>query len=263
MAQPKVLLTANGIEGIEILGNENVSTETAMNLRQRNADGVLPYVVVVHNTGSLPVTGLDIRYEIVTKNDIVVNNFFYGSPTDLADLASPPVIAPGKTATFSPNHAVNQQVNWDGLSLSDREVMEIGRTAGVFREADQIRISVDSVIRSDGTIVGPDLSGTYRMFQQEIWGYKEFRNNLLKKFSDGESDASIMSWLTQTANLHVRKSGKNQRSDHGVISQKMLAQEYLTLMENGKRQESWDRLQKTTPEVALRRITKVHPEVKP
>jgi len=263
MAQPKVLLTANGIGGIEILGNENVPSETARNLRQRAADGVLPYIVIVRNTGPLPVTGLDIRYEITTKGDTVVHDFFYGSPTDLADPASPSVIAPGKTATFSPSHKVNQQVNWDGLSLSDRDVVDISRTADLYREADQIRISVDSVIRSDGTIVGPDLSGTYRMFQQEMWGYREFRNELLKKFSEGESDDNIMSWLTQTANTAVTKSGRNQRSDHSVITQKMLAQEYLALMESGQRQEGWDRLKAAPSEVALRRIAKVHPEVKP
>jgi len=155
MAQPKVLITANGIRGVEILGSENVPTETAMNLRQRAADGILPYIVIVRNTGSLPITGLDIRYEIITNNDTVVNNFFYGSPTDFSDPASPPIIAPGRTATFSPSHAVNQQVNWDGLSLSDREVMEIGRRADVFRQADKIRISVDSVIRSDGRMLAP------------------------------------------------------------------------------------------------------------
>src|SRR5215831_9613325 len=74
MAQPKVLITANGIRGVEILGSENVPTETAMNLRQRAADGILPYIVIVRNTGSLPITGLDIRYEIITNNDTVVNN---------------------------------------------------------------------------------------------------------------------------------------------------------------------------------------------
>jgi hypothetical protein len=263
MAQPKVLLTANGISGIEILGNEHVSTDTATKLRHRAADGILPYVIVVRNTGSLPVTGLDIRYEITTNGTMVVHDFFYGSPTDLADAASPPVIAPGKTATFSPSHKVSQQVNWDGLSLSDRDVVDISRTADLYREADQIRISVDSVIRSDGTIVGPDLSETYRMFQQEIWGYREFRNELLRRFSEGESDDNITLWLTQTANLTVRTTGRNQRADRGVIAQRMLAHEYLALLEAGQRQEGWDRLKATTPEVALRRIAKVHPEVKP
>ena len=57
MAQPKVLLTANGISGIEILGNENVPTATAMHLRQRAVDGILPYVVVVRNKNAFWARG--------------------------------------------------------------------------------------------------------------------------------------------------------------------------------------------------------------
>ena len=41
------------------------------------ADGLLPFVVVICNTGPLPITGIYIRYTVTTSTgDEVVNNFF-------------------------------------------------------------------------------------------------------------------------------------------------------------------------------------------
>jgi hypothetical protein len=264
MAQSKISLTTNGIGGVEILDNRNIATGLVTTLRSTLGGGLLPYTIVVRNTGSLPITGLDVRYEIVTKGDEVVNNFFYGSPDDMASSASLPIIAPGGSAVISPNHTINEQImSWGGVSPSTRATLEIGGTVDFFNKADQIKISIDSVIRSDGVIVGPDRSERFRIFQQEISEYTRFRDELLKRFSAGESDASITSWLEQTASLRVMRRGKNKPSDRGAVMRRSLAQQYLALMEKGQREYCSNELRDAPPEVRLKRIFRVRQEVHP
>jgi hypothetical protein len=116
--------------------------------------------------------------------------------------------------------------------------------------------------RADGLIVGPDHSGTFQKFQRELWGYTKFRNELLRRLSAGESDNAVISWLVQIKELKLIRPGKNQPLDRGTILQKQLAQQYLALMEKGRRQACWETLSKATPEQALRRIIKVRQQAK-
>lgn len=264
MAQPQVTLTTNGIQGIELSESENIPDKLLTILRASDAAVLLPYTVVVYNKGSLPITGLDVRYEIVTHGDMVVKNFFYGSPVDIADFASFPVIAPGQGVAIGPSHAVNEQLMSRGmLSLSAKHISSITRTVEFMSGADRIKIAIDSVIHTGGILSGPDRSGTLRRFHQEIAGYKEFRDELLKRFSKGESDADIVSWLLEARDAKVVRSGRNQPLDRGVIMKKLVAQEYLSYMSQGRREYAWNTLKAATPEVKLRRIIKVRKEVQP
>ena len=263
MTQPHVSLTSNSIDGIEIRPSWSTPENVVRALREHSADGLLPYVVVICNNGPLPITGIDIRYTVTTSTgDEVVNNFFYGSPVDLADSRSLPVITSGQSLVVSPHHLVNEQINWGQLSLTDQQMTATAKKLDFFNKADRVDISVDSVIRSDGLIVGPDRSGTFQNFQRELWGYTKFRNELLRRLSAGESDDTVISWLVQIKDLKVIRPGKNQALDRGTILQKQLAQQYLALMEKGRRQACWETLSKATPEQVLRRIIKVHQQAK-
>jgi hypothetical protein len=263
MAQPEILLTANDISGIQLLGSDNVPAPVVAALTKEGADGILPYTVVVNNTGTLPVTGLDVRYEIVTQGNVIVNNVFYGSPGDMADSKSVPVIAAGKGLVISPYHVANEQLNWGELALSDANTATIARKVRLLNDANQVRISVDSVIHSDGVIVGPDHSRRFGLFQQQVRGYTEFREQLLKQFSEGEPDASIISWLTEITQIKILSAGKNEPADRGAVLRASLARTYLALMEKGQRQQCWDTLNAETPELKLQQFIKVRPEVQP
>ena len=260
MTQPHVSLTGNDIDGIEIRGSWNASESVVKALR--SADGLLPFVVVIRNTGQLPITGIEIRYTVTSQGEEVVNDFFYGSPVDLADSSSIPVIAPGQNLVISPNHLTNEQINWGHLSLTDQQLLVIGNKVDFLNRADEVHISVDSVIRSNGIIYGPDRSGTFRNFQSEISGYTKFRNELLRKLSAGESNETVINWLVQTKDLRLIKTAKNQPLDRGILIQKQLAQKYLAFMETGQRQACWEALNDATPEQALRRINKIRQQAK-
>ncbi len=265
MAQkPQIALTTSDIRGVEISDSGQVPAQIGTVLSAKPLSAMLPYVVVIRNTGSLPITGLDVRYEIVTNGDKVVNNLFYGSPGDIADAASTPIVAPGKSVVISPNHLVNEMLlSSSTVSLSDRAAAAIIRKVDLYGEADQITISVDSIIRSDGVILGPDRSSRFRLFQQEIWGYTAFREDLLERLSSGNPDDEIISWLKETMDLKLVRPGKNEPLDRGVVMQKTLAERYLKLMESGQRQSCVDALEKAPPEVALKQIFKVRQEVQP
>ncbi len=264
MAQSRISLTTNGITGIDLFGSEHVTEKIATAIKTSDAATLLPYIVVVSNTGSLPITGLDVRYEIITSGDEVVNNFFYGSPDTLSDSGAFPIIAPGQTIVIGPNHLMNEQLmNGETLSLSGRQTISIARTASSLSKADRIKISIDSVIHSNGVLTGPDRSGTLLKFRQEITGYTEFRDQLLKLFSEGAPDTSIISWLTDTRDAKVTRSGKNQPLDRSVIIKKSLAQEYLAYMKQGRRQYALDTVKAELPELKLRRTIKVRKETQP
>jgi hypothetical protein len=262
MTQPRVSVTSNDIDGVEIRPSRSIPESVVTTLKENSADGLLPYVVLIRNTGQLPITGIDVRYTVDSKDDEVVHNFFYGSPVDLADSSSIPVIAPGTTVVISPCHLANEQINWGHFSLTTQQLSEVRNKVDFFNEAFEVHISVDSVIRSNGIIDGPDHSGTFRGFQKQISGYTNFRNELLGRLSADESDEIVISWLRQIKDLKVIRTGKNQPLDGGIIVQKQLAQEYLALMEKGQRQACWEALSERTPERALRRIYKVRQQAK-
>lgn len=259
-AQPRISLTNKGISGVEIVNGGSIPAGVVAALKSNSADGMLPYTVVVRNTGSLPVTGLDIRYGISTKGTEVSRDFLYLSPVDVASATSIPIIAPGGSVVISPYHRVNEQMMGRGsLSLSNDDIAGIGNALDFLNGADEITISVDSLIRSDGTMVGPDLCLRFRSFQRQISTYTEFRNELLARFAGSATDADIIAWLQQIASLQLVKP-MNGPPDRGLMLEKMKAREYLRYMEQGKRQYAWDALKGATPERALGQIFKVHQE---
>lgn len=261
-AQPTVALTNNGISFIQILGSGSIPPDTVSAVKATSAEGILPYSVVVRNTGSLPITGLDILYNISANGKEVPRDFFYLSPGDVADATSQPVIPPGGEVVLSPYHALNQALlGGNVLSLPGRDVAGIKDLVSFLDGSTHVAVSVDSVIRSDGTIVGPDRSLRYQSIQDQIRAYTEFRDELLKRFADGETDAQIASWLQQTASQHIVRSTNSPEHDRGLMLKKAAARRYLGYLAQGQRQQALEALKEATTERALGQVIKVHQEV--
>lgn len=260
-AQPTMSLTNNRISGVEIANGGSIPAGVVAALKSNSADGMLPYTAVVRNTGSLPVTGLDIRYGISTKGKEVSRNFLYLSHVDVASAESVPIAVPGGSVVITPYQKLNEELMGTGssVSLTGGDVDNIGRLTGLLNSADQVTISIDSVIRSDGTIVGPDRSLTFRGFQSQISAYTEFRNDLLGRFSGGATDADIIAWLQQVESQRIVHP-VNEPPDPSILRVKLWAQEYLGLIQNKGRQHAWDTLKEATPERTLSQIFKVRQE---
>jgi hypothetical protein len=255
-AEPTVSSTNSGIPGIEIANSGSIPENTAAELRSDSAGDFLPYAVVVRNTGSLSVTGLVVRYEISVNGKAVWWAFHYLSTAQLyitfPDLASPdssPIIAPGGSIIIVPFHNLNNA----------RMVTETkgGNKIDFLNSPDRVTIEVDSVIRSDGTIVGPDRSLQFHQFQSEISGYTEFRNHLLQLFAEGATVADIHAWLQQTADQMVVRR-PDEPVDRGIGQVKGDAAKYLFLIQNHGLQYAWDQLKQQPPEKVFSQFYKVH-----
>jgi hypothetical protein len=258
-AEPEISSTSNGISGIEIANSGSIPEGIVAELKSNSADGMLPYAIVVRNTSSLSVTGLAIRYEIRANGNVTWRNFLYLSHLDVASADSTPIVGPRGSVVITPYHKLNEQLMGTGssVSLTDRDIDYIERLTGFLNSANQVTISIDSVIRSDGTIVGPDHSLTFRGFQRQISAYTDFRNELLGRFAEGGTDADIIAWLQQVESQRSVHP-VNEPPDPGIMLVKLRAQEYLGFIENQGRQYAWDTLKGATPEKALSQFYKVH-----
>lgn len=264
MAQPNIVLTSSTLAGIELRGSAAIPPELSQPFGAASVASLIPYAIVVRNTGRTAVTGLDIRYLLTTRGHTIVKNFFYGS-TDMADATSVPVIAPGKAIVICPDHLINEQMLSGGrISIAARHIDEMNHKLDMyFRNADTVSISVDSVIRSGGTMSGPDLEGRNDLFQRQIQAYTQFRSDLLAQFSQGVPDAHIIAWLGTVAQQKVGRLKPSNVVDHGAVLQRMLAAQYLALLRAGQRQQAWNMLADSTPEVELHQIINVHKEAEP
>jgi len=257
-AEPAISSTSNGISGIEIANSGRIPEGIVAELKSNSADGLLPYAIVVRNTGSLSVTGLAIRYGISVNGNMTWRNFLYLSHSDVANADSIPVIVPGGSTVLTPYHTLNEQLMGTGyVSLNGNDIDNIERLTGFLNSANQVTISIDSVIRSDGTIVGPDRSLTFQGFQRQISAYTKFRNELLRRFAEDATDADTIAWLQQVQSQRIVHP-VNEPPDPGTMRVKLMAQEYLGFIKNQGHQYAWDTLKGATPEKALGQFFKVH-----
>ena len=256
---PSMFFETNGIQGIEIFSSDRVPTPQVAEISAGEASSVLPFSVWIRNSGPLPVTGIDIRFQIITGDDAVVRTYFYGSP-DITETGYP-VLAPGAGLLITPEHIINNQLmNGGRLSLNERARVVLHQTIDLLAGADRIEVSVDSVIHADGILRGPDRSGTLFKFQQRIDAYSRFRNELLRRLSAGDPDQKLIAWLQEQADQRVVRPGKNLPVDHGQLETKTVAQEYATYLQQGRRNFASEKITADTPEKKLKRIIKVRRE---
>ena len=259
-ASPIISLTNNEINGIEIANGGSIPANEVSAIRD-SADALLPYTVVVRNTGSLPVTGIDIRYSLNRNGKEVSRDFLYLSHGDVASTTSLHIIPPGGQVVITPYHKANEEMLGRGsLSLSSEDITDLENAVGYLNASDQVTISVDSVIRSDGIMVGPDRCLRFQGFQQRISAYTEFRNELLKRFAAGEADSDIIACLRQLSSQHQVRKMNATAPDRAIMMTKMKAGEYLSYLTQGQRQHAWDQLKKATPERVLSQIYKIRQE---
>ncbi len=178
----------------------------------------------LRNTGNpLEVTGLVIRYEISVNGNAVSWAFHYLSTAqpyvtfpDLASPDTPPIIAPGGSIIIVPFHNLN-----DARMITETRG---GNKTDFLNSADVVTISVDSVIRSDGTISGPDRSLQFAFFQREISDYTEFEITYCNSSQRARRSPTkcMPSAGVRTSNLSERPTGRSDVRRQGSCAGKKL-----------------------------------------
>jgi hypothetical protein len=193
--------------------------------------GLLPYTVAVKNSGSAPITGLDLLYTAMVGGKPIHRNFFYSSPDLIADKS--PLLLPGQEIVLSPDHKSNMAVITHQPSVSPQP-----ETITFFQAAQSVEMSVDLVILAGGQVEGPDLAGTLHKLQQTVDTYRKFRQTLLTRLQGTESDASLTSWLQQETQIRIIKRPGEMFADRSLLLKRQIAQEYLGHLKAGRRAQA-------------------------
>jgi hypothetical protein len=215
---------------------------------------VLPLSVLVANTGSQPLVGIDVRFSFGSGPTPIVRNFFYHSFPE----PTRPVLPPGRTLLFTPfrdanaiaarsiavrggqggqGGAVRHDTKWSGTELFR-----------LLMAADTLRISVDLAVSADGRVAGQDLAMTLRDLAEERDAYAKTRLELLRFFAEGRSNDSIQSWLSSLANRRLVRDPVTRRTDNFVATQASLASEWSAKIGSGGQVALREQLLLQTPE---------------
>lgn len=259
-AEPAITVTPTVIQGLEVIGPASPAySEEASRLLggiTPELSPLLKYGVIVRNTGKLAVTGIDVLYELDIENRRVTKNYLYSSPDMASELL--PVIAPNTAMLLVPEHAVNSlAVDRRQITVPAEVAKRIRDTVAFLSTARNVTVSVDSVVRSDGMLTGPDRAGTLNKFRRSIEGYQVFREDLISRLNRGEPNEAIVAWLKQLADARVMKVRPEVPTDRATIVQKQLAQEYLGYLTAGNRSGALQDLIQKTPETQMRQIIRV------
>lgn len=213
---------------------------------------VLPYSVVITNAGSQPLIGLDVRFVLKLAAGTVVRNYFYHSFPQPEKPLLPPgrsiLIAPLVSANSLAGGAVPKQ-GGAGRSLTstgDQEALQL------LASAEELDISVDLAVASDGRTAGPDLAGTVKAQNDQRDAYSTLRSECLARMASGYSDAAIEAWLTPISEQKLFEDvPKTHTLDFYARTQLQFAQEWLASLKAGQRADLQAELNTVTPDMVF------------
>jgi len=139
---------------------------------------LLAYSVLVHNSSKRPIAGVVVFYAFNGQPP----NTLGGAQllwTKYAD--DPKMLQPGTTRLFTPSHGLAQQINWGMLSLplSSNQQASIARDLSYYQNASSVAVYLDSVVFSNGEMVGPDVYGLMNQWNQHNQADSEVFNAIL------------------------------------------------------------------------------------
>lgn len=203
---------------------------------------VLPYAVVITNSGVQPIAGLSIRFQLKIKGRIVKKDFFYhsfGQPQR-------PVLKAGESSIFTPSKAHNAFI----AQVVTGHTAGGGGTGGLVRRvspqgmsslmedllsAEQLHISIDLAIASDGRSTGLNHMHSVDRMKEGMVAHDAMSSELLARLMRGESDKTIIAWLTPLSKQMVLRDRQTGLSNRFVATQVLLATSWLDALRAGRR----------------------------
>lgn len=151
-----------------------------------------PYSLAVTNSTRLPISAVVVRYPRVNnKGQTVEGALKFRFATK--GLAFPP----GSTRVFLPDSALTAYVNSGGRVPSSPAIENSRARVGALFDATrftEVTVSLDSVVLSDGTVIGPDRADIVGEENRK----RDAEARILAKLSGPFSDADATEWLKET-----------------------------------------------------------------
>ncbi|MBZ5725712.1 MAG: hypothetical protein LAP87_12025 [Acidobacteriia bacterium] len=166
-----------------LLGKEKLDTLTAIH----------PYMIALQNLSMLSVTTVVFRYPRFTPDGKSVAGVM---PYSMDSLGLK--FDPGTTLIFTPDDRLTRLLNGAARDTSSTQVIAANRDKLLAMRFDPGRfpratVSLDAVVLSDGTVIGPDRD---RLIEREL-RKSEGENSILSKMKDASlSEADALQWLT-------------------------------------------------------------------
>jgi hypothetical protein len=181
----------------------------------------LPYSVILSNTGSVPIVGLAVRFNITTAGKTVVRDFFYYSYFRTGN----PVLAPGQMIVFTPVRSANDLVH--GRASGPLNVPSDSQDLTLLASSERIHVVVDLVVAPDGRRAGQDAGKHIAQMLAQAQAFRAMGTEFVARNNAGATDADLKVWL--------RRFVTNQSKDRYVATQRRMAHEWTALLDSGKR----------------------------
>jgi hypothetical protein len=210
---------------------------------------VLPYSVVVSNTGSEPLAGIGLRFALRIKDSVVTRDFFYHSFGE----PQRPVLPAGQSRVFTPLKTANMIAakatvhGGSGGFSGPRPGQSEPSVVQLLSTAEEIRISVELAVAQDGRAAGPDRPLTVMRYKQDLETYTSMRDECLARLAHGDSAESIEAWLAPLSTQKVYSGPAGW-----AVSMRMhLAKEWLGTLKASGRAGLQSELSTWTPDMSF------------
>ena len=173
----------------------------------------LPFSVFIVNNSNRGAIATTVRYEVVKKDgrtrslSCELHNLDVTASGSQLSPASVRIVTPENSVTrmFAGSFTVPPSLS---LELQDR----LAQTVALLTESHSVTIFLDSVVLSDGLLVGPDKTNVLQRFSDFLEAQRDLVTDLIRLVDSATDDESLKRWL-QTNASQTTPVGK--REDYG------------------------------------------------
>jgi hypothetical protein len=171
----------------------------------------LPFSVFIVNNSNRGAIATTVRYEVVKKNgqtrssscELHSLGLNASSRSQLAP-ASVRIVTPENTVTtmFAGSFATLPTLS---IELQDR----LAQAVGLLNESRSVTIVLDSVVLSDGLLIGPDKTNVLQRFNDFLQAQRDLVTEFLGLVNGAVNDGTLKGWL-QTNASQMTQAGKSE-----------------------------------------------------
>lgn len=156
-------------------------------LTTQGFEALLPYSVIVKNDGPGSYATLSVQYlvgDTASGHGSIRNMHFEGWTRPVLPAHGRFLVTPENRVTFP--IAAHRPPMTTG----------VGQLLNLFNPANQVTTSLDSLIYSDGRIIGPDKSDVLNLYNAMTRAEDDFAKNLRTRVDRRDADETVLDWAT-------------------------------------------------------------------
>jgi hypothetical protein len=160
----------------------------------------LPFSVFIVNDSNRSAIATTVRYEVVKKDgrtrslSCELHNLSLTASSSHLSPASVRIVAPENTVTtmFAGAFATPPSVS---VALQDR----LAQAVALLNESQNVTIILDSVVLSDGLLIGPDKTNVLQRFNDSLQAQRDLVTDFIALVNRATDDVSLNGWLRTNA----------------------------------------------------------------